>query len=174
MKTTLFCTGLFLGILIGCSSFYIPNRFQMHKEIDTLQQDSIQDSIKQELDTVPVKLEQPEFFLADKPTIELLKQACDYYQIKYPNIVIAQAILETGHFKSNLCVNGNNLFGLYNSHKRQYYRFNHWTESVKAYRDLVQYRYKSGDYYTWLVKIRYASDPKYINRVKQIQKDNNL
>lgn len=174
MKITIFCTGFFLGILTICSCFYIPNKLQIHKKIDTLQQDSIQDSIKQEVDSVPIKLEQPEFFLEDKPNIAALKEACKYYNIQHVDIVIAQALLETGHFKSKQCREKNNLFGLYDSVNRRYYSFNHWTESVKAYYDLVQYRYKEGDYYTWLVKIRYASDPKYINKVKQIQKDNNL
>ena len=29
-----------------------------------------------------IKLEQPEFFLEDKPTIELVLQACEYYNIQ--------------------------------------------------------------------------------------------
>ena len=68
-----------------------------------------------ELDSVTVRLHQPEFFLKDVPTAELVFEACDYYKIKYPEIVVSQAILETGNFKSDLCVNQNNLFGLYNN-----------------------------------------------------------
>ncbi len=53
--------------------------------------------------------------------------------IKYPKIVLAQAILETGWFKSPVCRNKHNLFGLTNPRTGKYYEFNHWTESVKAY-----------------------------------------
>ena len=59
--------------------------------------------------------------------------------IKYPKIVLAQAILETGWFKSSVCRNKHNLFGLTNPRTKTYYEFNLWTESVKAYYTKVQY-----------------------------------
>ena len=62
--------------------------------------------------------------------------------IKYPKIVLAQAILETGWFKSSVCRNKHNLFGLTNPRTGEYYEFSHWTESVRAYYTKVQYRYK--------------------------------
>ena len=34
------------------------------------------------------------------------------YGIRYPKIVLAQAILETGYFTSRVCLDKNNLFGL--------------------------------------------------------------
>ena len=71
-------------------------------------------------------------------------------------------------YRSEQCLKHNNLFGLYNSRKQVYFRFNHWTESVKAYRDLIQYRYTGGDYYKWLDKIGYAEDSLYIIKVKGI------
>ena len=108
--------------------------------------------------------------MEDKPTPVLVLEACKYYEIQYPEIVTSQSILETGHYKSKVCLQYNNLFGLYNSRKRDYYSFDHWTESVKAYYDLVQYRYKEGDYYAWLSKIGYAEDPNYIAKVKSVQK----
>ena len=117
---------------------------------------------------IPIKLEQPEFFLEDIPTKELVRDACEYYGIKHIDIVVAQSILETGMYRSEQCLKHNNLFGLYNSRKQVYFRFNHWTESVKAYRDLIQYRYTDGDYYKWLNKIGYAEDSLYIIKVKDI------
>ena len=45
--------------------------------------------------------------------------------IKYPKIVLAQAILETGWFKSPVCRNKHNLFGLTNPRTGKYYEFNH-------------------------------------------------
>ena len=123
-----------------------------------------------EEEEVPVKLEQPEFFLADTPTKELVKEACEYFGLKHSEIVVAQSILETGHYHSDNCVKHNNLFGLYNSRRRQYYKFDKWWKSVIAYRDMIQYRYKGGDYYEWLQKIGYAEDPNYISKVKGIVK----
>lgn len=123
-----------------------------------------------EEEEVPVKLEQPEFFLADTPTKELVKEACEYFGLKHSEIVVAQSILETGYYHSDNCVKHNNLFGLYNSRRKQYYKFDKWWKSVIAYRDMIQYRYKGGDYYEWLQKIGYAEDPSYINKIKGIVK----
>ena len=123
---------------------------------------------------VPVKLEQPEFFLADRPTKELVKEACEYFGLKHIDIVVAQSILETGHYNSENCIKYNNLFGLYNSRRNQYYKFDVWWKSICAYRDMIQYRYKDGDYYEWLKKIGYAEDPKYIPKIKGIVKRYNL
>ena len=84
--------------------------------------------------------------------------------IKYPKIVLAQAILETGWFKSSVCGNKHNLFGFTNPRTGQCYEFNHWSESVAAYYnvaayyDKVQYRYKGGNYLIWLRDIGYAED----------------
>lgn len=61
--------------------------------------------------------------------------------IRHPKIVLAQAILETGWFRSPLCRNRHNLFGLTNPKTGKYYEFNHWTESVRAYYTKVQYKY---------------------------------
>ena len=83
-------------------------------------------------------------------------------RILYPKIVLAQAILETGWFRSSVCWNKHNLFGLTNPRTGKYYEFNHWTESVKAYYTKVQYKYKGGNYLLWLDEIRYAEDPNYI------------
>ncbi len=90
--------------------------------------------------------------------------------IKYPKIVLAQAILETGWFRSSVCRNKHNLFGLTNPCTGKYYEFNHWTESVAAYYSKVQYRYKSGNYLLWLKKIGYAEDPGYIRAIIRVLK----
>ena len=127
-----------------------------------------------ELDSVTVRLHQPEFFLEDVPTAELVFEACDYYNIQHSDVVVSQAILETGNFKSDLCLNQNNLFGLYNSRRDEFFSFDHWTKSVKAYRDKIQYRYYSGDYYEWLQEIGYAEDTCYVSKLKLIKEKYNL
>ena len=100
-------------------------------------------------------------------TIENLYAALKKHGIKYPKIVLAQAILETGRFRSRVCNEYNNLFGL--KHSKGYYSFEHWEESVIAYRDKVQYKHRDGEgYYSFLKRIGYASAPDYINKVREI------
>lgn len=85
--------------------------------------------------------------------------------------VLAQALLETGNFKSNVCKQKHNLFGLYNSKRREYYRFAKWEDSVVAYKNMIQYRYKGGNYLHFLRRIGYAEDPHYITKVAQMARN---
>lgn len=113
----------------------------------------------------------PHFY--NKTPKEGLKEALTYYDIKFPEIVYAQAVLETGNFKSVLCTEDNNLFGLYNSRKREYHRFSHWTESIEAYAQYIQKRYRPPeDYYRFLQRIGYAEDKQYISKLKKVVKEN--
>ena len=117
-----------------------------------------------------LRLEQPEFLLSEAPD-DYLMEALEYYNVKHKNIVYAQAILETGHFQSKVCKEYNNLFGLYSSYKGDYYKFDHWSESVVAYINYIQYRYKPpDDYYQFLINIGYAEDPQYVEKLKNIVK----
>lgn len=120
-------------------------------------------------DTIALR---PSFY--DKSASEGLREALEFYDIQHPDVVYAQAILETGYFKSAGCLRHNNLFGLYNSKAKRYCRFNHWTESVIAYKEWIQRRYKPPeDYYKFLSRIHYAEDPAYISKLKQIVKKEN-
>lgn len=156
-----FCIGLVVGLICGALGY-----------------SSFHTCVECELPHVPedtaIVLEQPEFFLSDTITVEGLYKACEYYEIQQPDIVVAQAILETGFFKSDLCLKRHNLFGLFNSRTMDFYSFNHWAESVKAYRDKVQYRYKTGNYYDWLEHIGYAEDSLYVSKLKNIVTNYNL
>ena len=82
--------------------------------------------------------------------------------------VLAQAVLETGHFTSSVCNNYHNLFGLYDSKHKGYYRFARWEDSVIGYQKFIQYRYKGGNYLHFLRRIGYAEDPRYTTKVAQI------
>lgn len=93
--------------------------------------------------------------------------AIEYYNLYEPHIVYAQAVLETGHFRSALAQKGN-LFGIYDSRRKQYRTYSHWIESVIDYRDAVQSKYKGGDYYTFLRDLPYATDPDYVKKVRKI------
>lgn len=82
--------------------------------------------------------------------------------------VLAQAVLETGNFTSNVCHNYHNLFGLYDSRNKDYYRFARWEDSVIGYQKFIQYRYKGGSYLGFLRRIGYAEDPAYTNKVAKL------
>ena len=94
--------------------------------------------------------------------------ALRYYHVQHPRIVLAQAILETGWLRSPVCRTKNNLFGLTNPRTGEYYEFEHWSDSVRGYKTLVQYRYKGGNYYDWLDEIGYAEAPDYTTALKKV------
>ena len=101
-----------------------------------------------------------------------IDEALLYYDIKHPTIVKAQAILETAHFSSDLCVKNNNLFGLYDNKNKRYYSYNHWWESIEAYKKLIQKKYDNSKYYyMFLEDIKYAKDKEYINKLKEIAEE---
>ena len=114
--------------------------------------------------------EQPKFF--SQTPKEGLEEALSYYGLEHKDIVYAQAILETGHFKSKVCLKYNNLFGLYNSKEKRYCRFNHWTESVVAYKEWIQKKYQPpNNYYVFLEEINYAEEKSYTRLLKEIVKN---
>lgn len=105
----------------------------------------------------------------NKTPEEGIDEALQYYKIEHPTIVKAQAILETGNFTSNLCIKNNNLFGLYDSKNKKYYSYNHWWESIEAYKKLIQRKYDNSKYYyMFLEDIKYAKDKDYISKLKEI------
>ena len=126
-------------------------------------------------ESIQVKLVQPKFFLSDTPNDSLVLEACEYYGIQHANIVLAQAILETGHYQSGGCTRDKNLFGLYNSRKQEFFKFEKWYHSVEAYRNMIQSRYDGeSNYYDWLEKIGYAEDTLYVQKLKRIAKIYNI
>ena len=90
--------------------------------------------------------------------------------VQCPEIVYAQAILETGYFTSDVYKRHNNLFGLYNSKSHSYYHFNNWYESVDAYGRYIQYRYNGKGYYRFLKRIKYSESDDYIKQIRRIKK----
>ena len=92
--------------------------------------------------------------------------------IPHPTIVLAQARLETGNFKSDRCRRDHNLFGM--KRGRRYAKYSNWRDSVRDYKRRISSRYKGGDYYAFLRRIGYASDTNYIGKVKHIVKTSTL
>ena len=156
--TTLFC------ILVIISLQITEYKSIEHKSVDSSNKKVSCLYTKESSDTFKVKPK----FLTQSPK-DGLEEALIYYKVHHEDIVYAQAILETGYFKSRVCLEYNNLFGLYNSRKKQYYRFNHWSASVIAYKNWIQRRYKpSEDYYIFLDRIKYAESIEYIPLLKKI------
>lgn len=86
-------------------------------------------------------------------------------KIKAPNIVLAQAKLETGNFTSYLFEVSHNLFGFRGF--MGYYSYKSWQCSVVAYKEWQDKHYKGGDYFEFLESIGYATDSLYCYKLKQ-------
>ena len=89
-------------------------------------------------------------------------------QVPHANIVLAQARLESGNFKSALYKRTNNLFGIKAGEK--YKEYPHWRKSIEDYRLKISKRYQGGNYYAFLTRIGYASDKEYIKKLRSIAK----
>lgn len=110
-------------------------------------------------------------FLYKELSDSTLYLALKHYNIKHPKIVLAQAKLESGNYTSAHCIRKNNFLGLYNSKKKEYYSFKHWTDCIEGYKNMIEHKHRDGeDYYAFLIRIGYASDPIYITKVKQIER----
>lgn len=104
------------------------------------------------------------------------------YGIKFPDIVFAQAILESGEFTSKLFKSANNLFGMKVPTKREsarigstqngYSKYGDWMFSVYDYSLWQDHMLKTRDditkkqYFALLGRV-YADDPKYVSKLKQ-------
>lgn len=110
------------------------------------------------------------FYLLDEVNEEVLYNTLKHYDFPSPAVITAQAVLESGNFKSRLCKNNNNLFGLYNSRTMSYYKFDSWISCVFAYKQFILNKYNSEeDYYEFLNRIEYAEDSLYENKVRKLE-----
>lgn len=144
--------GFFMGTAFETASTGSVDRVQIVHDTITTDSDSIVKSVK----TAYV----------DTPSVHNVYAELQKQNVKHPKIVLAQSILETGHYQSNVCKTNNNLFGLMKGN--DYHSFSHWKKSITYYKNHVQNRYKGGDYYAFLNNIGYAQDPDYINKLKEL------
>jgi uncharacterized FlgJ-related protein len=99
---------------------------------------------------------------------------------KYPYIILAQAKLESGHFKSTIFLENNNMFGMKEAKlranlakgtNRGHAYYETWQESVIDYALYYSSYLRSinteGEYFEYL-RQNYAEDPTYVQRLKQI------
>lgn len=115
----------------------------------------------------------------DKFTPQKFREYLEELNVPHPDIVYAQAVLETGNFTSHIFKSNNNLFGMKVATIRPttnigeedgHAAFKHWRHSV------VDYALYSSCYLTKMTRVeyldylskRYAEDPNYITKVKDI------
>ena len=106
---------------------------------------------------------------SDEVYKELISQ-----EVKCPELVLAQSILETGWYECTNCsMDVNNIFGLWDSRNQRYFPYKRWEESIGGYLRGIQYKYNEKDYkdyYDFLSSLGYAEDPEYINKLKKLVK----
>jgi hypothetical protein len=108
--------------------------------------------------------------IGDSLTLDNIRDYILVIGIKKPDIVLRQAILETGWMKCKNCsLDYNNLFGF--RYRKKYIKFNHWKESVHYYANWQYYKgYVEGDdYYEWLENIGYAEDINYKVKLESVK-----
>jgi hypothetical protein len=116
---------------------------------------------------------------ADPFNKEQLAAMLKELNVKFPHIVMAQSIIETGHWKSKVFLENNNLFGMKEALRRvstskgtqlNHAYYNHWRESVYDYA-FYQCRYLSdidteAEYYQYLGG-SYAEAGNYVEVIKK-------
>lgn len=128
-------------------------------------------------DTVylPIKYDVVEF------TPEKFYASINESGIKFPKVVMAQAILESGNFKSELFKQNSNPFGMMRPRQRpttsidkeQYAKYEHWKHSILDYW-IWQHSYaktiKNEEEYLNLLQSIYAEDKNYTKKLKRIMR----
>jgi len=100
-----------------------------------------------------------------------------FLEIKHPDIVMRQARIESGNFKSKIFKENNNMFGFKKAYKRPntqcgincgYACYSNWKQCIIDYALYQTYSAKNmskKDYINFLDK-NYAEDPKYKNKLE--------
>jgi len=128
------------------------------------------------------------YTIMDLPFSEdLLKKVIEYERIRYPDVVLLQAQLETGFYTSDIFNNGKNCFGMkfpkyrptvsigtYSGHAQ----YLHWMDSVIDYKIWQDWYLSKGwnidnksdksFYMVFLDCIKYAEDPLYIPKLVRL------
>lgn len=118
----------------------------------------------------------------DELTSKSLYQVILLYNIEFPEVVYAQAVLESSEFNSELFLRTNNLFGMKYPNVRKttssgkskdgYAEYQHWISSVTDYQlwqktNMKENVYSQSEYFNLLSR-NYAEDKKYVSKLKNI------
>ena len=117
---------------------------------------------------------------------EALVEELKRLNVKYPHIVMAQAMIESGHFQSNIFRSNHNLFGMKEARQRvttargtnlNHAYYENWKESVIDYAmfqaSYLKYLKTEASYLEYLDK-NYAEAQKYDIAVQNMVKNENL
>ena len=109
------------------------------------------------------------YYKQPRVNVDDVKSYMDSIGILNSDIVLKQALLETGHFKAKLLMDKNNLFAF--RFTKRYMSFINWQASVDYYKKWQDkfYTNQSENYYDFLKRIRYARSPHYIKVLKQVK-----
>lgn len=139
-------------------------------------QDQIVHLTPQEKEIILLNVSDTTSEFSQEKMVSLMKEL----NMKFPHIVYAQSLIETGHFDSKIFHENNNLFGMKQARTRvttaQGTQYNHayyenWRESVYDYA-FYQCRYLSGlkneeEYLAYLGR-SYAEDPNYLSKIRNL------
>lgn len=140
------CSTICLGGLTSCNDTTVKSK--------PTQSDTV---VQNQVDT---------FALTQENVYKMLCSA----KIEHPKIVLRQVVLETGHFKSNACINKHNLFGFMDRHGVRNYKT--VKESIDTYRFWQHMNYDSKkypNYYDFLENSGYCEDSAYVDTLKKIK-----
>lgn len=128
--------------------------------------------VQQTTDTTTIYIVPPAYPDTILDTLALNKDnfhyVCNQLNIEHPEIVYAQARLESGNFTSSVFKQKNNMLGLYDSYNKTYYSFVHWVDCLRGYKNKVQYKYTGGDYIKFLEELPYAADKSYTRKIRML------
>jgi len=147
---------------------------------ETGMKDSICELPQYEREIIIADIEDSEF--SQDALIDFLEET----NIKFPHIVLAQSILETGNYKSEVFAMNHNLFGMKQARVRPttalgtsmgHAYYNNWKESVYDYA-LYQAAYlkniKKEDQYFEYLGSNYAEAEHYVRALKRVIRKNKL
>ena len=132
-------------------------------------------------------------YISQETKAIIIKENYDFSEVKlkeyildlnihYPHIVMAQAKIESGYFKSNIFKENNNLFGMRQAKARpttssiadnNYGFYNNWKESVLDYalfQATIIKSIKNEDEYFQYLRQYYAEDTTYVSKIKKLIK----
>ena len=100
--------------------------------------------------------------------------------VAYPDVVLAQAKIETGNFTSKIFKENNNMFGMKLPERRQttavgesrnHAKYTNWIQSIRDYKlwqDQMIHKAPTKHAYLAYLKRNYAQDKNYIKKIKQL------
>lgn len=122
----------------------------------------------------------------DTFSVENLTKMLKDLNVRFPHIVMAQAMIESGHFQSNIFRSNHNLFGMKQARARcttargtelNHAFYNNWKESVYDYA-FFQSRYlndlRTEDAYLDYLDRNYAEAPEYDKAILKVIEHQNL